>query len=322
MYLHANAKLGLAGRFALVQLIESGCSIRAAAVRLGVSPATAHRWWHRWQGAGEEAQATLACLFDRSSRPRRSPAELPAALQEAICACRRETGWGPRLVAAATGFAHSTVWKVLKRAGISRPARAAREPANRYEWPCPGDLLHMDVSRDARFARPGHAVTGDRSQRSRNWMRPETRVGYDYAHAIVDDHSRLAYVELHPDERAPTVTGFLERALAFFASHGITGKRLMTDNAFSYTKNRSLRELLANRGIRHLTTEPYRPRTNGKVERFHQTMAREWAYGLRYRSSRHRANALPHWLQHYNTRRPHSSIGDRPPISRVHNVRG
>jgi transposase InsO family protein len=153
-------------------------------------------------------------------------------------------------------------------------------------------------------------------------MRPETRVGYDFAHALVDDHSRLAYVELHPDERAATVTGFLERALACFASHEITAKRLMTDNAFSYTKNRSLRELLTNRGIHHPTTEPYRPRTNGKVERFHQTMAREWAYGLRYRSSRHRAAALPHWLEHYNTRRPHSSIGDRPPISRVHNVRG
>ena len=281
MYLHANAKLGLAARFALVQTIEGGCSIRSAARRFNVSPATAHRWWHRWHAAGEEARATLACLFDRSSRPRHSPRELAPELQEAICACRRETGWGPRLVAAATGFAHSTVWKVLQRAGISRPPRAAKEPINRYEWPCPGDLLHMDVSRYARFERPGHAVTGDRSQRARNWMRPETRVGYDYAHAIVDDHSRLAYVELHPDERAATVTGFLERALAFFAEHAIEPRRLMTDNAWSYTKNRSLRQLLARRGIRHLTTEPYRPRTNGKVERFHQTMAREWAYGLR-----------------------------------------
>jgi len=322
MYLHANAKLGLAARLALVQTIESGCSIRAAARRFNVSPATAHRWWQRWRGAGEEARSTLACLFDRSSRPRRSPRELPAALQEAICLCRRETGWGPRLVAAATGFAHSTVWKVLHRAGISRPARAATEPANNYEWPCPGDLLHMDVSRYARFERPGHAVTGDRSQRSRRWMRPETRVGYDYAHAIVDDHSRLAYVELHSNERAATVTGFLERALVFFAAHAIEPKRVMTDNAWSYTKNRSLRQLLARRGIHHLTTEPYRPRTNGKVERFHQTMTREWAYGLRYRSSRDRSAALPHWLEHYNTRRPHSSIGDRPPISRVHNLRG
>ena len=322
MLLHANAKLGLAGRLALVRAIEDGLSLKQAAAAFGVSPATAHRWWHRWLEAGEEARRSLSCLFDRSSRPRRSPRQLRPELEEAICACRRETGWGPRLVAGATGFAHSTVWKVLRRAGISRPPRAAREPANRYEWPCPGDLLHMDTSRYARFLRPGHKVTGDRSQRARHWMKPETRVGYDYAHAIVDDHSRLAYVELHDDERAATVTGFVERALAFFAEQGIVAKRLMTDNGFSYVKNGSLRELLARRGIRHLTTEPYRPRTNGKVERFHQTMGREWAYGLAYRSHRQRNQALPHWLDSYNRTRPHSSLGDRPPISRVHNVRG
>jgi transposase InsO family protein len=260
-------------------------------------------------------------LFDRSSRPRRSPRQLAPELAERICACRRETGWGPRLVAGATGFAHSTVWKVLRRAGISRPPRAVREPANSYEWPCPGDLLHMDTSRYARFLRPGHRVTRDRSQRSRDWMKPQTRVGYDFAHAIVDDHTRLAYVELHNDEKATTVTGFLERALAYFAEQGITAKRLMTDNGFSYVKNRSLRELLAREGIRHITTKPYRPRTNGKVERFHQTMGREWAYGLAYRSHHQRNQALPHWLNHYNRTRPHSSLGDRPPISRVHNVR-
>jgi transposase InsO family protein len=318
MQLHANAKLGLAGRFALVQAIEEGMSLKAAAAAFSVSPATAHRWWHRWL----EGERRPEALWDRSSRPKRSPRLLAAELQERICVCRRETGWGPRLVAGATGVAHSTVWKVLRRAGISRRAASVREPANRYEWPCPGDLLHMDTSGYARFLRPGHRVTGDRSQRSRHWMRPETRVGYDYAHAIVDDHSRLAYVELHDDEKAATVTGFVERALAFFAEHGIVAKRLMTDNAFAYIRNRALRELLARNGIRHLTTEPYRPRTNGKVERFHQTMRREWAYGLAYRSHHQRNQALPHWLDHYNTRRPHSSLGDRPPISRVHNVRG
>jgi transposase InsO family protein len=317
MYLHANAKLGLAGRLALVRAVEDGLSLKAAAAAFNVSPATAHRWWHRWL----EGDRRPELLVDRSSRPRRSPRLLAAELQERICACRRETGWGPRLVAAATGFAHSTVWKVLHRNGLSPRPAAPKEPANSYEWPCPGDLLHMDTSRYARFLRPGHRVTGDRSQRSRRWMRAETRVGYDYAHAIVDDHSRLAFVELHDDERAATVTGFVERALAFFASHGIEPKRLLTDNGFSYVKNRSLRELLARYGIRHLTTEPYRPRTNGKVERFHQTMAREWAYGLSYHSHRQRNQALPHWLDHYNHRRPHSSIGDRPPITRVHNVR-
>jgi transposase InsO family protein len=315
MYLHANAKLGLAGRLALVRAVEDGLSLKAAAAAFSVSPATAHRWWHRWLDGSRQKSA----LLDRSSRPRRLPRQLPLELQERICDCRRKTGWGPRLIAGATGFAHSTVWKVLHRHGLSRPAKTATEPANSYEWPCPGDLLHMDVSRYARFLRPGHAVTGDRH---RSGQEKRDAVGYDFAHAIVDDHSRLAYVELHDNERAATVTGFVERALAFYAQHGIVAKRLMTDNAFAYIHNRSLRELLARRCIRHLTTEPYRPRTNGKVERFHQTMAREWAYGLAYRSHGHRNRALPHWLDTYNRRRPHSSIGNRPPLSRVHNVRG
>ncbi len=317
MLLHANAKLGLAGRLALVRAVEQGMTLKQAAACFSVSPATAHRWWHRWLDGGRQASA----LLDRSSRPHRSPRLLAPELQRRICDCRRRTGWGPRLVAGATGFAHSTVWKVLRRHGLSRRPGAVKEPANRYEWPCPGDLLHMDVCSYPRFLRPGHRVTGDRSQ-ARRGRSVETRVGYDYAHAIVDDHSRLAYVELHDDEKAATVTGFVERALAYFAEHGIAVSRLMTDNAFSYVKNRSLRELLARNGIRHLRTEPYRPRTNGKVERFHQTMAREWAYGLSYRSHRQRNQALPHWLDHYNTRRPHSSLADRPPISRIHNVRG
>jgi len=317
MSFHRNARLGLGGRCALVGAIEGGLSIRAAADRFNVSPATAHRWWRRWREADEESRRTLACLFDRSSRPHRSPRELAAELQERICACRRETGWGPRLVAAATGFAHSTVWKVLRRAGLSRPPRAAREPANSYEWPCPGDLLHMDTSEYARFQRPGHRVTGDRRLQDRHH-----RDGVDIVHAIVDDHSRLAYAEIHDDERAATAVGFLERALAFYAGHGITAQRLMTDNAWAYTRSRLFRELLAEREIKHLTTKPYRPRTNGKVERFHQTMAREWAYGLIYQSHRDRAAALPHWLEHYNQRRPHSSLRDRPPISRVHNLCG
>jgi transposase InsO family protein len=316
MYLHANAKLGLAGRLALVRAIEDGCSLKAAAAAFNVSPATAHRWWHRWLEAGEEARRTLSCLGDRSSRPRRSPRQLAPELAEAICACRRKTGWGPRLVAGATGFCHSTVWKVLRRAGISRPPRAQREPANRYEWPCPGDLLHMDTSEYVRFQRPGHRVTGDRTRQDRHH-----REGVDFVHAIIDDHTRLAYAEIHQDQRAATVAAFLERALSFFRSHGIIAKRLMTDNAWIYVRSSAVRQLLTTHEIRHLTTKPYRPRTNGKVERFHQTMAREWAYGLVYRSHRERAAALPHWLNHYNTARPHSSLGGRPPISRVHNLR-
>jgi transposase InsO family protein len=317
MSAHRNAKLGLAGRRALVGAIEDGMTLKQAAACFSVSPATAHRWWGRWRNASEEARASLSCLLDRSSRPHRSPRQLAPELEGAICDCRRKTGWGPRLVAAATGFAHSTVWKVLHRAGISRPPRPAREAANRYEWPCPGDLLHMDVSEYARFERPGHRLTGDRSSQDRR-----RRDGVDYVHAIIDDHSRLAYAEIHPDQRAATAAGFLDRALRFFAEQGIVAKRLMTDNAWIYVKSRELRQLLDRNEIHHLTTKPYRPRTNGKVERFHQTMAREWAYGLLYSSHRERATALPHWLDHYNTRRPHSSLGGRPPISRVHNVRG
>jgi transposase InsO family protein len=317
MSFHRNAKLGLAGRYALVCSVEGGMTLKAAAAAFSVSPATAHRWWHRWLDATEQARATLSCLFDRSSRPRRSPRQLAPELAELICACRRKTGWGPRLVAGATGFCHSTVWKVLKRAGISRPARPVREPANSYEWPCPGDLLHMDTSEYVRFQRPGHRVTGDRRSQDR-----QRRDGTDIVHAIVDDHSRLAYAEVHDNQRAVTVIGFLERALAFYASHGIRARRLMTDNAWIYVKSRGVSELLARYQIRHLTTKPYRPRTNGKVERFHQTMAREWAYGLVYSTHRDRAAALPHSLDHYNTARPHSSLGGQPPISRVHNVRG
>jgi transposase InsO family protein len=202
------------------------------------------------------------------------PRLLAAAEQRRICAARRQTGWGPRLLTVRVGHPYSTISKVLKRHGLSRAQRPAREPVRRYEWPCPGDLLHADWTLYARFLRPGHAVTGDRTSTA---AEKKAKPGYDYAHAIVDDHSRLAYAELLPDCRAATVTGFIERALAFFAEQGIAAKRLMTDNHWSYTRNRSLRELVQARGIKHLRTPKWRPQSNGKVERFHQTMAREWA---------------------------------------------
>jgi transposase InsO family protein len=255
---------------------------------------------------------------DRSSRPRRSPRRLAADAQARICEERRRSGHGPRLIAARVGIAHQTVSKTLGRHGLSRRARQEREAAHRYEWPCPGDLLHVDWTTLARFAEPGHAISGDRRSSSEKKRR---RLGYDVVHALVDDHSRLAYAEVLPDAKADTVSGFIERALSELAHYGITPCRLMSDNAWSYTHNRSLRELLERRGIRHLTTRPYRPRTNGKVERFIQTMEREWRYGLSYASSEHRRRALPYWLDHYNRQRPHSSINDRPPISRVHNLR-
>jgi transposase InsO family protein len=319
MQTHRNAKLGLSGRFALVQAREAGLSVREVARRFSVSPATVCRWSCRWRAASEQERRTLGCLFDRSSRPRRMPRLLPSAEQRRICAARRRTGWGPRLLTVRCGHPHSTISKVLSRNGLSRPERPPRELVRRYEWPCPGDLLHADWTLYARFERPGHALTGDRSSTA---AEKKARVGYEYAHAIVDDHSRLAYAELLPDAKAATVTAFTERALHFFDAHDILAKRLMTDNHWSYTLNRSLRELLQARGIHHLRTPKRRPQPNGKVERFHQTMAREWAYGVRYRSSRHRAQALPHWLNYYNHRRPHSALGARPPSSRVHNVCG
>jgi len=267
--------------------------------------------------ATAEQRQTLSCLEDRSSRPHRSPRRLPSAERARICAARRRSGWGPRLIAGETGHPHATVWRTLQRAGISRPAREPREQPRLYEWPCPGDLLHIDSKRFVRFSRPGHAVTGDRHVTG---AEKRMRVGYEWVHSIIDDHSRYAYSELHRDERADTVTGFLERALMHFGELGIEPKRLLSDNAWTYRHNRSLRELLQARRIEHRFIRPRRPQTNGKVERYQQTLKREWGLGRVYRSSDHRAKALSHWLGYYNTRRPHSSLGGQPPISRVHNL--
>ena len=317
MGLHRNARLGLAGRRALVADVEAGLSCRAAARRRGVSPTTACKWWRRWSQATPEQRATLASLEDRSSRPHHSPRLLPVAERERICAVRRRSSWGPRLIAGEVGHPHATVWRTLQRAGISRPEREPREQPRLYEWPCPGDLLHIDSKRFVRFSRPGHAVTGDRFTTR---AEKQERVGYEWVHSLVDDNSRYAYSELHRDERALTVTGFVERALAHFAELGIEPTRLLSDNAFVYRHNRSLRELLELRQIEHRFIRPRRPQTNGKVERYQQTLKREWGLGRVYRSSEHRAKALSHWLDYYNTRRPHSSLGGRPPISRVHNL--
>ena len=313
---HSNAKLTPAGRRRLVSLVvDDGLSLELAARRSGVSKTTAWEWTPRWRAASSSDRYSWVCLNDRSSRPHHSPNRTAAKLEQTILTEREQTGWGPRLIAGRVGVSHSTVHAVLQRSGVSRIPPAEREAANRYEWPCPGDLLHMDTKRYARFDRPGHAVTGDRTINSRG-------AGYTYAHAIVDDHARLAYVELHDDETAETVTAYTTRALAWFASHRIRVKRLMTDNAWAYTKNKKLATLLADNHIRHITIRPYRPRTNGKVEWFHQTMAREWGYGQIYLTDRHRAQALPYWLRYYNEQRPHSALGRQPPISRVRNLPG
>jgi transposase InsO family protein len=316
---HANARLGPAGRCQLVRLMcELGWPERRAAECLFVSPATAHRWKRRWLTANSVERESGAWAQDRSSRPRRFPTRTASDIEARVCAARERTGWGPRLISGETGVAHSTVHAILRRHGCSRAVRAAQREFVRYEWPCPGDLLHMDVKRYPRFRRPGHALTGDRRDK-RQRSKP---LGHDFFHAIVDDHSRLVYGELLADERADTVTAFTVRALAWFDQRGIHTRRLMTDGAWAYTHNLALRDLLTGRGIHHIVTPPYTPRWNGKVERFHQTMEREWAKGLRYRNSTARNRALPHWLRHYNQRRPHSSLNGQPPISRAHNLPG
>jgi transposase InsO family protein len=300
----------------MVQLVEEeGLTFEAAAAASNVAKSTVYLWVSRWGAATEEERSTLACLADRRSTPLTSPNKVPVEEQRRICELRVRTGWSPRRLAGEVGRPHSTVYQVLRRGGCSRRPRPERPAVVRYEWPCPGNLLHMDVKKLGRFEQPGHALTTDRTQRSRG-------AGWDYVHSIIDDCSRLAYSESHADERAATVTAFTQRALDWFLEQGIVAERLMTDNAFSYTQNRSFGELLRRRAIRHIRTRPYTPRTNGKVERFHQTLMREWAYALEYASSESRREALPHWVNHYNERRTHTALGNRPPRHRVRDVLG
>lgn len=302
-------------RVELVQMcLEQGMSRREAAAWRRVSVSTVQYWIDRHRSVCDQDRISGAWAEDRPSTPHRQPARSSEFVHDRVCEARRRTGWGPRLIASELQMPHATVSRCLARRGLSRAPKGPREAVRRFEWPCPGDLLQMDVKRFARFTRPGHRVTGDRYRSAKE---KRSRVGWEYAHSMIDDHSRLVYTELLADEQAATVTGFLARALAFYAAHGIAAKRLQTDNHFSYAKNRSLRELLAREGIRHRLIPPRTPKRNGKVERYQQTLAREWAYGQRYRSSRARAKALPLWLIHYNTARNHSGIGNRPPISRV-----
>jgi len=317
MRLHRNAALGLAGRRRLVLLItEGGLSQRQAAVRLGVSPATANRWVSRWRAADEDAHASGACLADRSSRPRRSPRLTDPAEAERILRARALTNLGPGRLAGITGLARSTIWKVLRRAGCSRLSREPRPATRRYEWARPGALIHIDTTRLARFERPGHRTRG-RGEPQRN-----RGAGWVFIHVAIDDHSRYAYIEQLADERAQTCAAFLERALAHFAELGMQPEAVMTDGAVVYRRSRAFGAILAAHQVRHIITPPYTPRWNGKAERLIQTLKREWAYAHEWPSSAARARALSSWVRTYNRRRPHSSIGDRPPISRVHNVRG
>lgn len=319
MRLHRNAALGLAGRHKLVRLVvEQGLSQREAARRLGVSVATAHRWVARWRQASESARAALTCLVDRSSRPHRMPRLLSPQIQEQVLEARRQTNLGPGRLAGVLGMARSTIWKVLHRLGASRRPKAPRPITRRYEWERPGALVHVDTARLARFNVPGHRTRGRVQAGHAN-----EGVGHVYLHVAVDDNSRYAYVEQQPDERTGTCAAFLARALSHFAELGMDApEAVMTDGAKAYVRGRAFQEVLAAAKAKHIVTPPYTPRWNGKAERFIQTMKAEWAYAHEWPSSATRARALWSWLRTYNRRRPHSSLGDRPPLSRVHNLCG
>jgi transposase InsO family protein len=259
----------------------------------------------------------LGWAQDRSSRPHRSPRRLAAAEESRICAARQRTNLGPGRLAGIVARSRSTIYKVLARHGLSRRRRSPRQTYRRYEWSEPGALLHMDVKRLARFDVPGHWAMG-RAERHK------TRgAGWVYLHVVIDDHSRYLYVEQHAREDAETNARCLERALAHFAELGLQAPRaVMTDNALVYTRSARFRELLERTGARHITPPPYTPRWNGKAERVIRTLQDEWAYAHHWPDSQRRARALSSFVRYYNRRRPHSSLGDRPPITRVHNVRG
>jgi len=308
MKLHGNARTCPKSRGLLVRRIEDeGWSLRAAAEAAGISERSARKWLTRWRTEGE------AGLLDRSSAPRRIPHRTPEPVVEAIGALRRLRMTAAE-IAEVLGLALSTVSLWLKRIGLGKRSRLEPpEPPNRYERSRPGELIHIDVKKLGRFGVAGKRAIGNRNG-SRGY-------GWERCHVCVDDATRLAYVEVLPDERGETSSAFLRRAMAWFAEHGVKVERVMTDNGSPYRSvvhAATCREL----GIRHLRTQPYRPRTNGKAERFIQTMLREWAYGRIYGSSAERHLALGGWLDRYNYRRKHGSLGHRPPAARLNELLG
>ena len=309
--LHRNAKLTPAGRRLLVDRIASGRPVAHVAAE-GVARQTAHRWWRRFVAEGESG------LQDRSCRPRRSPRRTPRALERRIERLRRRQKLGPVRIGYRLGLAASTVYRVLCRLGLQRLSwldRPTGRVIRRYEHPHPGDLLHMDIKKLGRIP-PG----GGWRAHGRGRAGARQRVGYAYIHSAVDDHSRLAYSEVLADERAVTVVAFWRRALAWFADRGVTAQAVLTDNGSAYRSADFARACLA-AGIRHRRTRPYRPQTNGKVERFNRTLLEEWAYVRVYRSEQARTAALARWLHHYNHHRGHTALGGLPPVSRVTNSR-
>jgi transposase len=301
MNLHGNARLSPWSRQLMCDRIRlDGWTVADAAEAAGVCERTAYRWLERYD-AGEP-------MLDRSSRPHSSPTRTPAKVEAAIERLRRLRKTSSD-IAALLGMAVSTVCAVLNRIGLNRLSRLEPlEPANRYCRRHPGELIHLDIKVLGRFSRPGKRVLGQGADRRNKGA------GWEAVHVAVDDTSRLAYVEVLPNQTAKVTVAFLDRAIAWFADHGVVVKELLTDNGSAYVSV-AWGDYCHTHKLVHIKTKPYRPRTNGKAERFIQTMLREWAYAQSYPSSDARARQLPRWLHHYNHTRLHGSLGHKPPIS-------
>jgi transposase InsO family protein len=311
MKMHANARLSLKGRELLIERVENaGWSLSAAAEAAGISDRTARKWLARSRAEGRDG------LLDRSSAPWVVANRTDERRVQVIAALRRLRMTGAE-IAEALDMALSTVSGILTRIGMGKLGRVGLEPAQRYERARPGELLHIDVKKLGRIARPGHRALGRQSGDAHHLRR--YHLGWEFVHVAIDDATRLAYVEVLSDEKAITAAGFLRRAVTHFASYGITVERLITDNGSAY---RSTIHAIACRalGIRHLRTRPYRPQTNGKAERFIRTMLGGWAYGAIYRNSAERNAALAGWLDFYNRRRPHGALSHKPPIARLNEL--
>jgi transposase InsO family protein len=295
-------------RCRIVQLVLEGTSPQAAAATCGASRATGYRLWRRYQQGG------WAALVDRPPVPLRQPRRLSPEAEAEILAARSYANAGPVIVAGLLGRPASTVWKVLRRYGVSRLPRPPREPVQRYERERPGELLHVDIKRLGRFWTVGKAILGDRLNRSEG-------AGWQYLHLAIDDHSRLAYGELLPTESPSDCVAFLRRAHSWYAGQGVTIERVLSDNGNGY-RSFAWRDACAELGIQRRYTRPRRPQTNGKAEALVKTLLREWAYRFAYPTSAHRARALSGYLRWYNHHRPHGSLGGQPPISRVSQVCG
>ena len=305
MNIHKNARLTPIGRERLVRLVESGQTPETAARSAGVCPRTVRKWLARYRAEG------VAGLQDRSSRPHQLHRPTPPTTVARIEALRRQRFTGQQ-IARDLGVSPATVSRVLCRLGLNRIASLEpAEPVRRYERERPGELIHIDIKKLGRFERTGHRITGDRTGQSKS-----RGIGWEYLHLAVDDHSRLAYSEILPDEKRGSCLTFLFNALRFFRRHGIAVERVMTDNGSAF-KSRRYAKALRLLGIKHRRTRPYTPKTNGKAERFVQTSLREWAYAKAYETSDQRRSELSVFLFRYNWERPHMSLGAKPPISRL-----